>query len=128
MSESDLYSEIIGAHSHGSTRIFRQQSALAWAGKVLHRTAETITLLHPHAMKLGVPGLADLGGLTSMEVTESMIGSWVGVYLGIEAKVGRARPTTEQADFIAMVRRLGGRAGVARSAEDAGRIINGENL
>jgi len=126
MSESELYGQIIAAHSHGPTRIFRQQSALAWAGKVINRTADTITLLHPHAIKLGVPGLADLGGLTAVQVTESMLGQLVAIYLGIEAKAGRARPTTEQSDFIAMVRRLGGRAGVARSVEEAGAIIRGE--
>jgi hypothetical protein len=125
LTESALYPEIIAACSHGPTRVFRQQSALAWAGKVISRTATTITLAHPHAMKIGVPGISDLGGLTAVEVTESMIGQVVGVYLAIEAKFGRARPTEEQEAFIAMVRRLGGRAGVARSVEDARLIISG---
>lgn len=126
MSESDLYPAIIGAHSHGGTRLFRQQSALAWAGKVINRTATTITLLHPHAMKIGVPGISDIGGLTSYEVTRADIGTRLAVYVAIEVKAGRARPTEEQAAFIAMVRALGGRAGVARSVEDAGGIIGGD--
>jgi len=128
VSESELYGQIIAAHSHGPTRIFRQQSLLAWAGKVLHRTETTITLLYPHAVKFGVPGMADLGGLTAVEVTPAMIGTTVACYLAIEAKAGRARPTEEQAVFLAMVHRLGGRAGIARSVEDAGRIISGSVL
>jgi hypothetical protein len=126
VSESDLCPAIIGAHSHGATRLFRQQSALAWAGKVVNRTATTITLLHPHAMKIGVPGISDIGGLTSHEVTSADIGRLLAVYVAIEAKFGRARPTEEQAAFIAMVRALGGRAGVARSVEEARRIISGD--
>jgi hypothetical protein len=126
MSEFELYGQIIAAHSHGPTRVFRQQSLLAWAGKVLQRTETTITLLYPHAVKFGVPGMADLGGLTAVEVTESMIGQMVGIDIQIEVKAGRARPTSEQGDYLAMVRRLGGRVGVARSVEEAGAIIRGE--
>jgi len=125
VSESDLYAEILRKHSHGPTRLFRQQSCMAWAGKVVNRTRDTITLLNPHAIKLGTPGIADLGGLTSVIVTEAMVGQILGVYLALECKFGRGRATTEQKDFIAMVNRLGGRAGVVRSSEDAGRIIIG---
>jgi hypothetical protein len=128
MSESELYPQIIGAHSRGPTRLWRQQSMLAWAGKVIARTPTTITLLHPHAVKIGMPGIADLGGLTAITVTQAMVGEIIAQAVQIEAKYGRARPTQEQAAFIAMVRRLGGRAGVARSVEDAGLIINGESL
>jgi hypothetical protein len=125
MSESELYPAIIGALSNGPTRLWRQQSMLAWAGKVVGRTPTTITLLHPHAVKFGMPGIADLGGLTAVEVTPAMIGTTVALAVHIECKAGRARATEEQEAFIAMVRRLGGRAGVARSVEDARRIIAG---
>jgi hypothetical protein len=128
VSESDLYPEIIGALSRGPTRLWRQQSMMAWAGKVIDRTATTITLLYPHAVKFGIPGIADLGGLTAVEVTPAMIGTTVALAVQIECKAGRARPTEEQAAFIAMVQRLGGRAGVARSVEEAEVIIRGENL
>lgn len=126
MSEANLYAEILAAHSRGTTRLFRQQSALAWAGKIFSRTDSTITLLHPHALKIGTVGMADIGGLTSVNVTESMIGSRIAVYLAIEGKTGRGVATEEQDAFIGMVRALGGRAGVARSVEDAGAIIRGE--
>lgn len=126
MTESSLYPQIMQAFSRGNTRLFRQQSLLAWAGKILHRTATTITLANPHAIKFGTPGIADLGGLTSVLITPEMIGQSVGVYLACEVKGLRTPTTAEQRDFIAMVRSLGGRAGIARSVEDAGRIIRGE--
>ena len=125
MTESSLYPEIIGALSNGPTRLWRQQSLLAWVGKVIARTASTVTLLHPHAVKVGMPGIADLGGLTSVTITEEMVGQILAHAVQIEVKYGRARATEEQAAFIAMVRRLGGRAGVARSVEDARLIIGG---
>jgi hypothetical protein len=125
VSESDLYPAIIGGLSHGNTRLWRQQSLLAWAGKVIRRDASTITLAHPHAIKIGVPGMADLGGLTAHTVTEADIGRLIGVYTAIEVKAGRGRPAEEQEAFIAMVRSLGGRAGVARSVEEAEGIVHG---
>ena len=128
MSESDLYSAIIGAYSNGATRVFRQNAGMAYQGRVLERTPHRLILSPWYPIRLGIAGMSDLGGLTSVLVTESMIGSMVGIDLAIECKAGRARPTEEQSAFIAMVRRLGGRAGVARSVEDAGIIIRGENL
>lgn len=125
MSESDLYPAIMAAYSRGNTRIFRQQSCLAWAGQVIARTATTLTLAHPHALKIGVPGISDLGGFTTHVITEADIGSLVAIYLAIEGKSARGRTTEEQGAFIAMVRTAGGRAGIARSVEDAGRIIQG---
>jgi hypothetical protein len=125
MGEAELYPAIIGALSNGPTRLWRQQHMMAWAGKIIGRTPTTITLLHPSAVKFGIPGIADLGGLTAVEVTPAMIGTTVALAVHIECKAGRARPTEEQAAFIAMVRRLGGRAGVARSVADAGLIISG---
>jgi len=126
VTESDLYPAIIGAYSRGGTRLWRQQSMLAWAGVVIARTATTITLAHPHAVKFGMPGIADLGGMTSVIVTPAMVGSTLGLAVQIECKAPRARATPEQAAFIDTVARLGGRAGIARSVEDAALIIRGE--
>lgn len=125
MSESDLYPAIMGAHSRGNTRLFRQQSGLAWQGTIVQHTRTRLILDNPRAIRSGVPGMADLGGLTAVKVTESMVNTTIAVYLAIEAKAGRGRLTPEQAMFLEMVRQLGGRAGVARSVEDAGLIIQG---
>lgn len=123
MTESDLYPAIIGALSNGPTRLWRQQSMLAWAGKVIARTATTITLSYPHAVKIGMPGLADIGGMTSVIIQ----GQTIAQAVQIEVKAARAQATLEQAAFLDTVTRLGGRAGVARTVEDAALIIAGEN-
>lgn len=44
----------------------------------------------------------------------------------IEAKTGSAVPTKPQRDAIKMVNRMGGYAGIARSVEDARRILSGQ--
>ncbi len=126
MSESDLYAEIIGSYSNGATRVFRQNAGMAYQGRVLERTPHRLILAPWYPIRLGIAGMSDLGGLTSVLVTESMIGQHMGIDIAIECKAGRVRPTEEQSAYIAMVRRLGGRAGVARSVEEAGRIIRGE--
>lgn len=48
-----------------------------------------------------------------------------GVFLAVEVKTATGRVRPEQETFIAAVRRAGGRAGVARSVEDALMIANG---
>ena len=123
MSESDIYAAIIGAHSNGPTRLFRQQSALTWAGKVISRSATTITLAHPHAIKVGMPGIPDLGGFTSVTITPEMVGQTLAVAVQIEVKGERTRVTEEQRNFLAMAQRLGVRCGIARTSYEAGCII-----
>src|ERR1700677_4850287 len=93
---TELVNDILREFSRGPTRLFRQQSALAWAGKVIERTANTVTIIHPHAMKLGTVGISDVGGLTSVIVTPDMVGRVVAIDVQIEAKFGRGRPTPEQ--------------------------------
>jgi len=115
MGESSLYAEILSAYSHGDTRLFRTNSALAWQGKVIEHTPTLLVLAHPRAIRFGAPGMSDLTGWSAG-----------GIYTAIECKVGRRKPTDEQAAFIELVRRSGGRAGVARSVEEAGMIIRGD--
>jgi hypothetical protein len=122
---SELVNDIIREFSRGPTRLFRQQSALAWAGKIIERTSNTVTIIHPHAMKLGTVGVSDLGGLTSVIITPDMVGRRIAIDVQIEAKFGTGRATAEQTAYIQTIRQLGGRAGIARSVEDAARIIAG---
>lgn len=45
-----------------------------------------------------------------------------GRFLAVECKTERGQPTTAQTRFLDVIRRRGGRAGIARSPEDAVRL------
>lgn len=125
MAESELYGQIMRALSRGEVRLFRQQAGVFWNGKIVEKTATRLVLLNPRAVRIGVPGICDLGGLVSRVITPDDIGRRVAIYVGIEGKTGRGRNTPDQENFQLMVRGLGGRAGVARNIEDAARILSG---
>lgn len=112
MSEADLYSSIPLAYSRGSTRLFRMNSGMAWSGTIVNRTPRLLTLRDYHPVKLGPTGMGDLIGW-----------SGGGIFTSIECKSKARRPTREQINFIDLVRQQGGRAGIARSVEDAGIIL-----
>jgi hypothetical protein len=113
------------AFSRGDTRVFRQNAGVAWQGKIIEQSPSRLVLAYPRAIRLGSPGMADLGGLTSVIITPDMVGQTIGVDVQIECKFGTGRTTAEQNAYIQTIRQLGGRAGIARSVEDAGRIIAG---
>lgn len=69
------------------------------------------------------PGSSDLIGLRQVTITPDMVGQTIAQFVAIEVK-DRGRATPEQERFITMVQQAGGLAGVARSVEDARRILN----
>jgi VRR-NUC domain. len=69
------------------------------------------------------PGSSDLIGLTSITVTPEMVGRRLAVFTAIEVKTIKGRPTDEQLAFVAMTKRMGGIAGIARSPEEAEALL-----
>lgn len=119
MSESSqLVADIQLQLSRGPTRLLRINSGKAWAGKIIEQSATRLVLLHYHAVQLAPAGTADLFGWTTEEGRA--------IATAIEAKTGTGRATKEQRDFLELLVKMGGKAGVARSVEDARRIVNGE--
>jgi hypothetical protein len=134
MSESDLYAQILAAHSRGPTRLLRVNAGMSYQGRVIERTPNRLILSPWYAMKLAPEGWSDLIGWTTRDdliyndTSSGAPSRWeetVAQFVAIEAKV-KGRTTPEQQAFIDLVRRSGGRAGIARSVEDAGVIIDGE--
>ena len=64
-------------------------------------------------------GSSDLIGWASVEVTPEMVGARVGLFVGIEIKSARGRPSSEQTNFINQVNGAGGVAFIARSPDEA---------
>jgi hypothetical protein len=73
------------------------------------------------------PGSADLVGYTTITVTPDMVGQRIAVFAAVEVKAPTGRPTPQQTAWLEHVTAAGGRAGIARSVEDAERIIAGQH-
>ena len=71
-----------------------------------------------------VQGSSDLIGWTTVTVTPDMVGRKLALFTAIEVKTKTGRVSESQTNFINRVREAGGLAGVARSVEDARKILN----
>ena len=61
-----------------------------------------------------------------MTITAEDVGKTVCILTAIEIKAGADRLREGQPEFLAAVKKMGGRAGVARSAQDAVDIVGGQ--
>jgi hypothetical protein len=115
--EAELLQEILRELSKGDVRLFRQNAGLSYQGRVIEQTPMKLILAPWYPIRLGVEGISDLIGWSPLDGHA--------IYTAIEAKslTGRVRPA--QRAFIEIVKKCGGRAGIARSVEDAGKIIHG---
>lgn len=102
--------------STGPVRLFRNNTAMGWAGKIVTRGPNTITLLDPYPLHAGLcDGSSDLIGWT--------VRNGVAVFTAIEVKTPGGRVTEEQRRFIETVQAAGGIAGVCRSTADAQELL-----
>lgn len=114
--ETAIQNRIRLALSEAGCLIFRNEVGTFWAGRVLHRAADQVTLGGARPIPCGLcVGSSDLIGLSPD-----------GRFLAVEVKTAKGRPTKEQTNFIEQVKRAGGIAGIARSPEQALEIINGD--
>lgn len=126
MSETDLYNEILTTYSRGHTRLMRVNAGMAWQGKVIEQSHTRLVLAYPKPIRLAVTGVSDLIGWTTVAIAGDGGLAPCAIFTAIECKIGNRRAAEEQAAYLDLVRRAGGRAGVARSSEDAGEILRGE--
>lgn len=113
MTHAELLNAILLEFSRGDTRLMRANVGQAWVGKIVRQDARSITLSPYRVFHGHREGVLDLIG-------------WSGpgaVFTAIDGKVGRDRLTPAQQTFIELVLRCGGKAGEARSVDDARRII-----
>jgi hypothetical protein len=115
--------------SKGNVRLFRQQVGMAWTGDVHHLRDGSVLINNPRPFHAGFEGLSDLGGWVSVMVTPEMVGRKLAVYVALEVKAPRGRPTTAQLRFIDAVTEAGGIAAVVRSEHSAAMALAGpENI
>lgn len=71
-------------------------------------------------------GSSDLIGAVSKVITQEDIGKTVAVFTAIEIKSAKGRVSVPQQNFIRMVKKIGGIAGVARSVDDAKKMLESD--
>ena len=69
-------------------------------------------------------GSADLVGFKTVTITSDMVGQSFAQFVSIEVKTPNGRLTTSQQSWLNTLKTAGAIAGVARSPEDAIRIIS----
>jgi hypothetical protein len=110
-SEQTIQQHIRIACSTGQTRLFRNNTG-------------TLRDQHGRPVSFGLcKGSADLIGYRTITITPDMVGQQVAVFLSIEVKTPTGRIRPEQQAWLDTIQAAGGIAGVARSVEDALRIM-----
>ena len=110
-SEQSIQQHIRITCSTGATRLFRNNTG-------------TLRDQHGRPVSFGLcKGSADLIGYRSITITPDMVGQQVAVFTSIEVKTPTGRIRPEQQQWLETVQAAGGIAGVARSVEDALRIV-----
>ena len=113
-SEQSIQQHIRIACSTGDTRLFRNNTG-------------TLRDQHGRPVQFGLcKGSADLIGYRTITITPEMVGQQVAVFASIEVKTPTGRIRPEQQAWLETVQAAGGIAGVARSVEDALRIVTAQ--
>lgn len=137
MKEQSILHRILLACGNGATRLFRQNTGVAWAGagQPTRVTKPQLVMMHPgdvllraaQPIRMGLcVGSSDIIGWQSRTMLPSDVGIKYAIFTGLEVKseTGRVRP--EQELFIRQVRAAGGIAGVVRSEAEAERLLADE--
>lgn len=124
MSEKTLLNEIMLRYSRGACRLFRANAGMAWVGKLLRKSPGSITLGSPRPFHGMAPGVSDLIGWRSIEITPEMVGRKLAVFVAVEVKSERGVERDEQAAFRGTVNAAGGVAVVVRSLAEVGEVLD----
>jgi len=127
-SEHDIQSQIriaISQNKLGTS--FRTNVGQAYTGdKITKQNDGSIKIKNPRPFNTGLPkGFSDLLIITPITITNEMVGQQFARAGFLEIKTKTGRPTKDQVNFIEQMQGLGARAGIARSIEDAVKVLQG---
>jgi hypothetical protein len=125
-SEKKIQAGVLAAlGSRADIRLFRNTVGHGFTGELVKYQDGVATLYNARRVTFGLcEGSSDLIGLKRVTVTPEMVGSDVAVFLAVEVKSERGRPTKDQTAFIKMVNDFGGVGVVTRSVEEAEAALN----
>ena len=128
MSEKAIINEILTRASKLGRRLFRNNTGKAWIGESTHYKhsqfvkvlAGTVVINNARRIDFGIPseGGSDIIGWTPVLITQEMIGKTLAVFTAIEVKTPNVYASPTQKNFLQAVMKDGGKAGIARSADE----------
>lgn len=110
--------------SRPDTRLFRNQVGNGWVGNAMRLANGDVLIKGARYITFGLaPHSPDLIGLRTVTITPEMVGTQIAVFSAIEMKTAKGRVDPGQRDFVDMLIGRGAYAGIARSVDDAIRIL-----
>jgi len=109
--ESNIQSQIMLALSQSGALVWRQH-----VGSYRH-------LHNDGVIKIGVPGMADIGAIVPVTITPEMVGKTIGVAVQIEVKTLTGKQRDNQKHWELAVQKRRGIYAVCRNAEESIKII-----
>ena len=123
MKETDTM-RLILRQSVGNVRLFRNNTGKFWAGDATRLKNGDVLIRNARLVDCGLcNGSSDLIGWVSRVIKAEDVGLSVAVFTAVEVKSSGGRVSPAQRQFLDVVSGMGGASGVARSAEDAARIV-----
>jgi hypothetical protein len=128
-SETDLTNAILLACRRDGVRLWRNETSGAWVGRYEGRDKHgRVVLSNARMIESGLAkGSADLIGVQARVITADDVGKTLGQFVSIEVKQPKGRMAKAQKVWMETVRRMGGKAGIARHPSDAEDLLNQED-
>jgi hypothetical protein len=125
MTESKILAKVfrkLGARQ--DVKVFRNNVARAWVGKVISHTPQRTVLQNARPLHAGLfKGSSDLVGWMERPITQADVGKTIAQFVSLEAKTETGRCTPEQQNWLTAVCRAGGLGYVVRSDAEASLLI-----
>jgi len=124
-SESLIKKRVQLAVARLNCRTFNNPVGYGYIGRVLSDRPAGTFHIQGYPMHFGLhKGSPDLVGWRRVTITPEMVGRQVAIFVGIETKTATGRLSPEQKLFLDQLSKDGALCGVARSPEDAIRIVS----
>lgn len=107
---------------------FRANVGQAWASNDITRLPDgSLLLRNPRPFSTGLPdGFLDIFGFVPVEITPDMVGKTFPMFSAVDAKSEKGKKRPAQVRFVGAILANGGRAGFARTAQEAVDIALGK--
>lgn len=105
-------------------RLFTNPCGVGWIGQFAGKRDDLTVLKGARRVEFGLTkGSADLIGWQSVIIRQEDVGKTFARFVALEIKTDKGRIKPEQQNFVNQVLLAGGAAGIARSVDDAERIL-----